>query len=439
MLSLAGSHAGVTRAHVFEETSPDVIRMTYEWCAEGVESFLAKLQHMDKKLYAHNVIMNAPGVFQTSAVTDLPESDQLMLETMGVKTVAFVPLVRDRKPFGFIGFDDCRQNRQGSVDDVQLLHNAGSVVSGLIGRRNVNRAMQTSMNIVQAVTDNLDDLVYISDLDTYRLKFISKSLARAVRREPEEILGEPCWRVLHRNQDGPCSFCPLPKVREREQERKTGSYVWELHNKATGKWYMVKDSIVGWIDGFRAHLGTFIDITYRKQYEEQLRHFAAVDAMTDVYNRKWGFGKLGDLFLSRSASATPQTLCFIDVDGLKAVNDRLGHALGDEMIVNTVRVVYSAIRKEDFICRWGGDEFILFLNCDMEDAQRVLEKIQFAIEHFNITSGKPYRLSISTGLVDFHDEYESLDELIGEADKLMYENKVRRKKRRQEKTRFLSG
>ena len=440
ILALAGGHIGAGRAYIVEDLSAVYTGMTYEWCAEGVKPFKDELQRLNKREYIHESIMRSSGILLAGNTGDFPEADRRLLEEMGVKSLAFIPLERDDRIFGFLGFNDCLGNRQWSADDLQLMHNIGNVVTGLIGRRNAQRAIESSGDIVQAVTDNLDDLIYISDLDSYEIKFISHSLARAVRKSPAEIIGKPCWSVLHRNLDGPCPFCPIPQVLKREKEGKSGSYVWELHNNKTGKWYMVKDTIVGWVDGFRAHLGTFVDITYRKQYEEHLRRFAATDAMTDVYNRKWGYGKLSDLFLTRHSAETPQTLCFIDVDGLKAVNDRLGHAVGDEMILNTVSVILSCIRKDDFVCRWGGDEFIVFLNCGLDDANRVLDKILFGIEHFNSIGDKAYRLSISTGLVDFAAPFDLLDDLIGEADRLMYDNKVRKKcQRRSEDTNAIAG
>lgn len=108
--------------------------------------------------------------------------------------------------------------------------------------------------------------------------------------------------------------------------------------------------------------------------------------MTAVFNREWGYNKLKETFAA--IGSQQYTLCFIDIDGLKHVNDTLGHAVGDELIVNAIRTIYACIRKEDFICRWGGDEFIILLHCPLEAAEKVMQKINFAIEHFNTTEKK---------------------------------------------------
>ncbi len=221
---------------------------------------------------------------------------------------------------------------------------------------------------------------------------------------------------------------PVPQLLARKPGD-TSSHVSELHNSGTGKWYMAKNNIVNWIDGNPVHFGALVDISYRKQYEEQLKRFAAMDSMTDVYNRKWGHDKLYEHFSAPREARANQTLCFFDIDGLKRVNDSLGHALGDEMIVNTIRTIFSCIRKDDFIIRWGGDEFVVFLNCDCKDAEKVLGKIFFGFEHFNSTRNRPYRISVSAGLVNFAEPFASLDELISEADRRMYQNKLRKRDR----------
>jgi diguanylate cyclase (GGDEF)-like protein len=192
---------------------------------------------------------------------------------------------------------------------------------------------------------------------------------------------------------------------------------------------MMKNNIVDWIDGTPVHLGAMVDISYRKQYEEQLKRFAATDAMTDVYNRKWGYDKLLDQFAEPADARRNQTLCFLDIDGLKRVNDTFGHASGDEMIINTIQTVFSCIRKDDFIIRWGGDEFILFLNCGLANAEKVMDKVAFGFEHFNTTRNRPYRISVSSGLVDFSEPFPCLSELIHEADRRMYQDKMAKRNR----------
>ena len=428
ILQLTGDYARVSRAYIFEDIAPTATRNTYEWCARGIEPAIQDLQQLEKASYNYDAIMNSGGMLITSDTRDLPDSDREILEAQGIKSLAILPLYHYDDPLGYIGFDDCERNRKWTREEIQLLRNVASVISSLINRRNAERDSQRRQEIFRTVIDNLDELVYITDMETNELKFVSESLVRALQAPREELLGKPCWEVL-RGEAGPCESCPVGALREVDAAGGACSFrpTWEFHSGDTGKWYMVKDSVITWIDGSRVHLGTMMDITYRKQYEDQLKRFASTDAMTDVYNRAWGKDKLSDLFRRDAGERAKKTLCFIDLDGLKRVNDQFGHATGDDMIVNTIRIILSCTRKDDFIIRWGGDEFVLFLNCGPGDAQLVLDKIDFAITHFNSTRQKRYQLSISTGLVDFSDTFDSLDELVDEADRRMYANKVAKK------------
>lgn len=427
VLKLAGSHTGVSRAYIIEDKDPSTSGLTYEWCVEGVASAADNLQDMDKAKYSYETIMSTAGMVITNDTRLLPSGDRQILASQGTLAIAVLPLYHYDTPLGFIGFDDCANNRKWAMEEIRLLRNVASVVSSLVNRRNAERKGRRVQEIFRTVTDNLKELVFISDLNTHELKFVSKSLVDLLGKSEAELLGQPCWSALHPDYKGPCPYCPVPGML-RDNEGGGRHVTWELQHDISNKWYMAKNSIINWIDGDKVNLGTLVDITYRKQYEDQLKRVAAIDAMTDVYNRKWGYDKLQELFGVTTAVKERQTLCFVDLDGLKVVNDCLGHAAGDEMILNVIRTILSCVRKDDFIARWGGDEFVIFLNCRLVDAQNVLDKIQFGLEHFNSTSDKSYKLSISFGLVDFSEPWPNVDELIGEADRRMYENKLQKRR-----------
>ncbi len=426
VLQLAGSHVGASHAFIFEESFGGQIRNTYEWTAEGAEPNIQRLQNVSPYDYAHNILAASGGLVAADDVRTIP-NNRKMLE-LGLKSIAIFMLQQDDIPLGFIGFDDCGKNRLWSAGDIQLLKNTAGIISSMLGRRNAEMQSRRSEDIFRTVVDNIEELVYITDINTYEIKFVSKSLVRSLGTTGAELLGRTCWKTLHTGLKGPCAHCALPDLLARKPGD-ASSRVLELHNPGSGKWYLSKNNIIDWIDGKPVHLGALVDISYRKQYEEQLKRFAATDAMTDVFNRKWGSDKLSEEFAASPEERGERTLCFLDLDGLKRVNDSLGHAMGDEMIINTIQTIFSCVRRDDFIIRWGGDEFLVFLNCNLENAEKVLNKIVFAFDHFNSTRNRPYRLSASAGLVSFAEPFSSLDELIGEADRRMYRNKMEKRNR----------
>jgi diguanylate cyclase (GGDEF)-like protein len=120
------------------------------------------------------------------------------------------------------------------------------------------------------------------------------------------------------------------------------------------------------------------------------------------------------------------SLCFIDVNGLKQVNDILGHKMGDELLQSVTAVIQSAIRENDFVARMGGDEFIIvFSGIGKEVAEKIWDRICDIFKEINETENRPYAISVSHGIVscDKDSKQISADEFIKQADALMYKQK----------------
>lgn len=146
------------------------------------------------------------------------------------------------------------------------------------------------------------------------------------------------------------------------------------------------------------------------------------DQLTHTFNRKAGLSKLSRLVQFDNGRHLKLSMCFIDINGLKEVNDLLGHKFGDELIVDAVEGIKKEIREEDFIIRMGGDEFlIVFRGIDEEHAENAWKRINQRYDQINKTEDRRYIISVSHGVVAF-DNYEKseLEMLIRTADDRMY-------------------
>jgi diguanylate cyclase (GGDEF)-like protein len=159
--------------------------------------------------------------------------------------------------------------------------------------------------------------------------------------------------------------------------------------------------------------------------QDDLRRAAAVDPLTHLNNRR-GFMPIAEHQL-RIAQRTrePVALVFVDVDGLKHVNDTLGHAVGDTLISEAAVVLRTTFRASDLPARMGGDEFCVLLRGESaRSAERAVERLQAAVEDANREADRVFELSLSVGIARFDpDEPVSIDRLIEDADGLMYANK----------------
>jgi diguanylate cyclase (GGDEF)-like protein len=174
------------------------------------------------------------------------------------------------------------------------------------------------------------------------------------------------------------------------------------------------------------------DLTERKRTEALLHELSLTDEMTKLRNRR-GFLLLAEqeLELVRGKRRDDYLwLIFADLDGLKTINDELGHDAGSQAIVHAAEILTKSFRKADVIARLGGDEFaILALDNEPDGGNTMCARVQDTLHRFNVENSLPYRLSLSLGVVKVHaEQVASIKDLLNEADQKMYEHK-RSKKR----------
>lgn len=284
--------------------------------------------------------------------------------------------------------------------------------------------------IMRAVLGNMDTSIFISDIKTDELLFVSRKLADACPRCSDfDIDCSSCQKDGWERRFAMCDWeiGRLPRRRDRETAR--WPLVRELQDSTTGEWFLVTDSVIEWTDGRQATMQTAVKITEFKKKEEALRKNVMTDIMTGTYNRAGGYAILRDMLESDAKAGIVSSLCFMDLDGLKLVNDCHGHEAGDEFIMSFVEAVRSSSRSSDIFCRWGGDEFLLYLHdCSPTHAEKIMSKIASEFEFIREHKGRPYAHRFSFGIVaidpDFGDP--DLERLIAAADMRMYHNKKTR-------------
>jgi len=170
------------------------------------------------------------------------------------------------------------------------------------------------------------------------------------------------------------------------------------------------------------------DITERKEAEEALKTLSLKDDLTGLYNRR-GFFTLAEQSLKTAQRmGTEMVLIFGDLDNLKGINDTFGHKEGDRALVDTSKILKKTFRESDIIARIGGDEFvILAMNSVETTAEKLINRFEQVLNDYPLQTKRPYTLSLSLGLAFFDPKNPcSIDVLITQADKIMYENKQKK-------------
>ncbi len=167
----------------------------------------------------------------------------------------------------------------------------------------------------------------------------------------------------------------------------------------------------------------------RHRQLQSLRELALLDGLTGLYNRK-GFSFLSTQHLALAHRNKRRMLLFyMDLDGMKTINDTLGHETGDTALVETARILRQTFRNSDIISRFGGDEFVvLALESKDHHKQSMIHRLRANVEERNRSSGNNYRISISIGVSGFSsDTPMKMDDMLRHADREMYLEKRMKK------------
>jgi diguanylate cyclase (GGDEF)-like protein/PAS domain S-box-containing protein len=254
-------------------------------------------------------------------------------------------------------------------------------------------------------------------------QYVNHSFASIHGYEPEEMIGKL----------GPMSFI-VPDDREKAEEGIRRRRSGEIGNVLLELCIVRKDGAIRNVEvygsraiynGRPAELGTLLDVTEKKVLEEKLQTMSMVDELTGLYNRR-GFFTISDQQVKIANRVRSELLCFfIDLDGMKWINDTLGHREGDEALMATATILRETFRDADVIGRIGGDEFaVLAVGTNGIDGSLLKRRLQKRVDSYNAQTDKPYKLSLSIGAAD-HDCHgqQSMDELLSAADVLMYKEK----------------
>ena len=263
-----GKYAGVNRIYIFEKNiDGTAVSCTYEWCDKGISGIFDKFQNVPvKTIQPWFDIFDAGEIVNASDINSLHPEIVKILTDCGVKSIIDLPLTENGVHYGFVGFDECIENREWEQNEVELLKSLSQIISGAIYRYRTETAIRLSQQTMRKVLDNISAHVYVVDFNTREILFANKSLKKVAG---EDIEGKVCWKVLQADQTGVCGFCPRKYLNDSKQ-CPTDVFRWENYNYLFGKCYSYDISTIEWIDGQQVMLGIGYDITDQKQTEKEL-------------------------------------------------------------------------------------------------------------------------------------------------------------------------
>lgn len=173
------------------------------------------------------------------------------------------------------------------------------------------------------------------------------------------------------------------------------------------------------------------DISSIKKADELIFHHANYDALTDLPNRHLFYDRLQEAIKHADRDKTSLALIYIDLDNFKEINDSLGHAIGDQVLLKLCHKIQSCIRSTDTLARIGGDEFALILPgmTDYDRIEMVMNKINHAVKQPIQLKEHTLFTSISAGVTLYPEDADTISDLIKFSDQAMYSAKAQGKGR----------
>lgn len=273
---------------------------------------------------------------------------------------------------------------------------------------------------VQDVLDALPTPVFFKDRHGV-YKGCNRAFARLIGRRRREIIGLTVFDISpeeyaksHFDADAALMLSGGEQRYEAQIKRCDGERRHVVFHKAA--LYDAQGELSGIV-------GTILDITERKALEVQLADMAERDALTGLLNRRAILAHLEALHRDRRQASQSLCLMMCDVDHFKRINDRHGHAKGDEVLRQVAHLLSGKLRDGDRVGRIGGEEFLIVLaSADLEDARQVAERLRQQVADLSITCAEGARLdvTISIGVARSLHQDEDWADVIARADAGLY-------------------
>ena len=290
-----------------------------------------------------------------------------------------------------------------------------------------DRAARENEARFRALVQHSSDVTAIVD-EAGVFRFVSPSVTRILGYEPAELIGRRVSEIL--DARGAASAVALLASASRAPGA-TGREEWNVRHR-DGRWLQVETvgtnllsepTVCGIVLNTR-------DISERKRLEEQLTHQAFHDPLTGLANRQLFLDRVSHALSLGRRHEQMLAVLFVDLDGFKTINDSLGHAAGDTLLVSMGRRLQACVRDSDTVARLGGDEFAMLIEeaTDRDMATVVAERIAAAVRHPIQVEGKEVFITASVGIATSKGD-DTASDLLRNADMAMYVAKSRGKSR----------
>jgi len=339
----------------------------------------------------------------------------------GLRSVIALPLVAHDQILGALTIFSASDDAFHDVAEQELRGFADQVALSIIAA-----ADQKTIRLLTVASESAANAIVITDANGV-IEWINAAFTALTGFTREEAVGKTP-RIVRSGTHSKAFY------RQMWETLKAGQ-VWhgEMYNRRrNGDIYAEEQTITPVVDesGAIAHfVAVKSDISNRKRQEEQIRHLAMHDTLTNLPNRR-AFDNMLDRVLWTARNGTPAAILMLDVDDFKLVNDSAGHPVGDQLLSDLAQALEKRLRPGDFIARLGGDEFVVLLqNVVEETALQIADRLRQGGEQLWFENdGSIFHVTLSVGAAMIDGSVDAKT-LVSRADSALYAAKERGKNR----------
>ncbi|MEP7213509.1 MAG: EAL domain-containing protein [Acidobacteriota bacterium] len=333
-----------------------------------------------------------------------------------------VPLKTPAGVIGVLVVQDYENSDTYTYQDLELLSSVADQIAIAIERKRVEKKLRLSQERFELITRATSDAIWDWNLVTSELWW-NEGFQKLFGYTTDEIGNDiDSWEARVHPADAERVTHDIHRHIESGNHNWTDEYRFR---RSDGSYASVIDR--GYVVYDAANkpvrmLGSMMDVTDRKSLEEQLTHQALHDPLTKIANRVLFRDRVDHALAKLVRSNGSLAVLFLDLDNFKAINDSLGHAAGDKLLIAVAERLQDCLRNSDTAARLGGDEFAVLVEYmhHAEEAEMIAERILAVFRQPFIIEGKEVHVQTSIGIASNSQAAKNSDELLRNADLAMY-------------------
>lgn len=347
------------------------------------------------------------------------------------------PLRPDRQVERLMGVQEnveLRLHRRGRAQRVLEVSvsegraNGETVYTGLMRdvteQRHIAEQLQRERDLAQVTLASIGDGVITTD-ESGIVQYLNPMAEGLTGWSAEEARGRNIATIYRLEEEGSGRALENPVRAVLVQGRETRATDHGLLVRRDGTRVPVQDSAAPIRNRLGYLMGVVLvcqDVTVTLNLTRELTRQASHDALTGIPNRREFERRLSELLIPGVPSGATHTLCYLDLDQFKVVNDTCGHVAGDELLRQVCTLMRERMRAADLLARLGGDEFgVIFFNCPVDKALKMAEGFREAIRAYRFAwEGKSFSIGVSIGLVPVVDTDREIGRILSAADTACY-------------------